>query len=65
MKKCSKCKKEKLVTDFAKNSKNKDGLYGYCKKCKARQDEIYRYVKSRQSLSYIQNSARMAALDAL
>ena len=34
-KKCSKCKKEKLIDDFPKNKSRKDGLHQYCKTCNA------------------------------
>jgi len=30
---CSKCKQEKLVSEFGKNSSRKDGLWHYCKSC--------------------------------
>lgn len=33
LKTCSKCKKDLPITDFYKQSKSKDGLYQYCKKC--------------------------------
>ena len=33
MKKCSKCKEEKLAKDFYKNKRSKDGLYSCCKSC--------------------------------
>lgn len=32
-KKCSKCRKELIITEFYKNSASKDGLQQYCKKC--------------------------------
>lgn len=32
-KKCSKCKKKKLVEEFYKNKSTKDGYHHYCKKC--------------------------------
>ena len=35
MKKCVKCKIEKEVEDFCKDSKSKDGKQSQCKKCKA------------------------------
>ena len=33
MKKCSKCGKEKYLTEFYKDKSSKNGLYGYCKEC--------------------------------
>lgn len=32
-KKCSKCKKEKIIDEFPKNKSRKDGLHHYCKIC--------------------------------
>ena len=36
MKQCYKCKETKPVSEFPKSKKNKDGLFSYCKKCKAK-----------------------------
>jgi len=33
MKVCSKCKKEKLTSEFGKRKDSKDGLRGWCKEC--------------------------------
>ena len=33
MKRCSKCKKTKVLSEFFKSRRNKDGLYGCCKSC--------------------------------
>lgn len=33
MKKCTKCKKRKLITEFYKNLRYKDGYVSWCKKC--------------------------------
>lgn len=35
MKQCSHCKSIKHSIEFSKDSKNSDGLYSWCKKCKA------------------------------
>lgn len=35
LKKCAKCGNEYPVTEYYKNSKNKDGLQSYCKSCHA------------------------------
>lgn len=40
-KKCSKCKKTRLVKFFHKRKRSKDGLYTYCKKCKSEDDKKY------------------------
>jgi|TARA_R110002049_G_scaffold32928_4_gene108893 hypothetical protein len=39
MKKCTKCKIEKELTDFGKHKENKDGLTGDCKSCKKEYDK--------------------------
>lgn len=36
MKKCSKCKEVKILTDFNKNRSRKDGLNSYCRICQNR-----------------------------
>ena len=33
-KKCSACNQVKLITEFHKNKKNKDGYHNQCKKCR-------------------------------
>lgn len=32
-KKCNKCNQDKSISEFGKDSRNKDGLQGRCKKC--------------------------------
>ena len=39
---CSKCKKEKHIIDFSKDSSKSDGLYSSCKDCKRIKDMNYR-----------------------
>ena len=34
MKKCSKCKLDKIITDFCQRKKVKDGLSSWCKSCR-------------------------------
>jgi hypothetical protein len=47
-KKCSKCKKEKKITDFHKNKNSKSGLHHYCKSCNSIQKKnSYNYIKSK------------------
>jgi hypothetical protein len=42
MKKCSKCGKEKELTEFGKDSRLKSGLRGPCRKCHAEWQRNYR-----------------------
>ena len=44
VKKCSKCKVEKLTEQFAKNSSTKDGRQGRCKVCRKKQYEQNRAI---------------------
>lgn len=39
---CPKCGKNKLLKDFGKQAKNKDGLYPYCRECKKEENKKYR-----------------------
>ena len=48
-KKCSKCKKIQLLTEFHKQKKAKDGLCGHCRTCKSSYYKIY-YSKNKASL---------------
>lgn len=38
---CTKCKQEKLLSDFHKSSKEKDGLKHKCKICRSQEAEVY------------------------
>lgn len=42
IKHCTKCGKDKLLTDFYKDTAKKDGLRNECKVCKNKADKIYR-----------------------
>lgn len=46
LKKCLKCKIEKIINEFYKNKNSKDGLYAYCKSCCYKNDyarkKVYR-----------------------
>jgi len=46
-KQCNHCGEHKLATteNFPRKSSNKDGLYGFCKPCKAEKDRLYREQK--------------------
>ena len=49
MKVCSKCKVEKELTEFSKNSRSKDGLRCNCKECNAVYKKLY-HQKNRDKL---------------
>ena len=44
IKKCAKCKKDKVLTDFRIRKKSKDGLQSWCKECsnKGRMESYYK-----------------------
>lgn len=44
---CSKCKQEKIISKFGKNSSKKDGLQSICKKCQSKYQVMY-YKKDRK-----------------
>tara|TARA_R110000803_G_scaffold21155_1_gene53533 strand:- start:11 stop:700 length:690 start_codon:yes stop_codon:yes gene_type:complete len=52
MKKCSKCKVEKELTDFNKDKQKKDGLKGDCKSCKKEYDKEHRKANKEQIKEY-------------
>jgi len=41
LKRCSRCKQEKPVTEFGKHQRRKDGLQSYCRECKRAYDREY------------------------
>jgi DNA-directed RNA polymerase subunit RPC12/RpoP len=43
---CSKCRKEKPVSEFSPAKLNRDGLDGRCKQCASRIRKAYQYVNS-------------------
>ena len=52
MKKCSRCGQEKPTSDYHKDNRNPDGLYGWCKDCaraKAREYRAKNVEKVRES----------------
>lgn len=50
MKICTKCKKEKELTEFTKLKTSKDGFYSWCKECKKDYDVKYRQTDKIQNL---------------
>ena len=46
MKRCSKCKRWKDESEFAKNRQSKDGLKSWCKKCESEYGHV-RYMENR------------------
>ena len=52
MKICTKCKKEKLESEFHKRKKSKDGLHSWCKDCCKEHDQGYylEHKEERQEL---------------
>lgn len=45
MKKCSKCKKEKSLDEFANQKSKRDGKYPFCRKCERERELSYRRSK--------------------
>ncbi|QOX64228.1 hypothetical protein FRZ06_13205 [Anoxybacterium hadale] len=41
LKKCALCGQEKNISEFGKNSRNKDGLHSYCKECNSKKAKEY------------------------
>jgi hypothetical protein len=50
MKKCSRCKTDKPISEFRKNSRSKDGLSVWCKDCEKEYDREYR-AKHKEEIS--------------
>lgn len=51
MKKCSKCKIEKSLSEFGKNRTEPDGLQHYCRACKSARDKAYNEKNRDKTLS--------------
>lgn len=67
---CSKCKKEKLTTEFPKCSRNKDGLDTHCKECRNAVNKNYRnnnkeWFKNNRKKNYIKNKEKILAQKSL
>lgn len=52
LKRCSKCKAEKPISDFSRDSRTSDKLQLQCKECKARYYQARRNKYSEQQLQY-------------
>lgn len=60
MKTCSKCKEEKELSEFHKNSLKKDGYNSYCKSCmrtlQNQNQHLYRQRQKRNTKKYIERN---------
>jgi len=52
VKKCSKCKEKKNLSEFTKNRRQKDGLSNYCKICDNKRKAIWRLKSKSQIKKY-------------
>jgi len=64
MKKCTKCKLDKEITEFSKDKQKKDGLYPSCKKCESKAGKIYHTnnkekESKRKKIYYINNKEKI------
>ncbi len=57
MKRCACCKTDKDFAEFGKKAMNKDGLYNYCRACKAKQDRQYYQLNRSQVLEKVKERA--------
>lgn len=48
-KRCTFCKREKEIEDFSRGKSNKDGFRGHCKKCRAKEERIYKLLHKEQT----------------
>jgi hypothetical protein len=56
---CVKCKQEKPVLEFHKNSRSADGLHSYCKECNKAQ--ALAHIKAEKARRALLRAARKAA----
>lgn len=56
---CVKCKQEKSVLDFHKNSRSADGLHSYCKECNKAQ--ALAHIRAEKARKALLRAARKAA----
>jgi hypothetical protein len=53
MKKCTRCKKKKKISDYPKDSRTKTGMKSHCKECHRKACKEYRIKTRRTKESYI------------
>jgi len=58
---CVKCKQEKPVIEFHKNSRSTDGLHSYCKECNRAQ--ALAHIKAEKARRALLRAAKKAAAD--
>jgi len=58
---CVKCKQEKPVIEFHKNSRSTDGLHSYCKECNRAQ--ALAHIKAEKERTVLLRAAKKAAAD--
>lgn len=58
IKRCSKCKQSKAISEFQKHRKNTDGLQGYCKSCQKIYQKTYQQEHKQERQKYQLNYRR-------
>jgi hypothetical protein len=59
MKKCSRCGKDKPISEFTKDRKRKDGLRDHCRQCRSEEHKIwYNGSSHEKAKEYIRNYCR-------
>ncbi|KFB71690.1 MAG: hypothetical protein AW09_003145 [Candidatus Accumulibacter phosphatis] len=56
---CVKCKQEKSILEFHKNSRSSDGLHSYCKECNKAQ--ALAHIRAEKARKALLRAARKAA----
>jgi len=56
---CVKCKQQKFVVEFHKNSRSADGLHSYCKECNKAQ--ALAHIRAEKARKALLRAARKAA----
>lgn len=63
MKKCTKCKNEKLLTDFNKNKKRKDGYNNICRICSNQKSRDYYFENKEEHSKNVSQRNKNIKLD--